>query len=133
MKNKRIIIAGGSGFIGHGLSDYFGTDNDIVILTRRPQAARGRVQYIVWDGRTRGDWAAALEGADLLINLTGKSVNCRYPSGYLQQPYRCHQYPRRRNANAEKAAPPVGQRRQRHHLPACRRPSDERIQRRNSQ
>lgn len=78
MKNKRIIIAGGSGFIGHGLSDYFGTDNDIVILTRRPQAARGRVQYIAWDGRTRGDWAAALEGADLLINLAGKSVNCRY-------------------------------------------------------
>lgn len=78
MKNKRIIIAGGSGFIGQGLVDYFGKDNDIVILTRRPQPANGRVQYMAWDGRTRGDWATALEGADLLINLTGKSVNCRY-------------------------------------------------------
>ncbi len=78
MKNKRIIIAGGTGFIGHGLVEYFGADNDIVILTRRPQPASGRVQYLAWDGRTRGDWAAALEGADLLINLTGKSVNCRY-------------------------------------------------------
>ncbi|SKA03033.1 hypothetical protein SAMN04488128_102370 [Chitinophaga eiseniae] len=78
MKNKRIIIAGGTGFIGHGLVEYFGADNDIVILTRQPQPGNGRVQYIAWDGRTRGDWAAALEGADLLINLTGRSVNCRY-------------------------------------------------------
>ncbi|QJB41746.1 TIGR01777 family protein [Chitinophaga oryzae] len=78
MKNKRIIIAGGTGFIGQGLVEYFGEDNDIVILTRRPLPASGRVQYMTWDGRTRGDWAVALEGADLLINLTGKSVNCRY-------------------------------------------------------
>nr|WP_295869939.1 TIGR01777 family oxidoreductase [uncultured Chitinophaga sp.] len=78
MKNKRIIIAGGTGFIGQGLVEYFGADNDIVILTRRPQPASGRVQYLAWDGRTRDDWATALEGADLLINLTGKSVNCRY-------------------------------------------------------
>lgn len=85
MKNKRIIIAGGTGFIGHGLVEYFGADNDIVILTRRQQPAKGRVQYIAWDGRTRGSWATALEGADLLINLTGKSVNCRYNEQHKQE------------------------------------------------
>ncbi|HVI43625.1 MAG TPA: TIGR01777 family oxidoreductase [Chitinophaga sp.] len=78
MKNKRIVIAAGTGFIGKSLIEYFGEDNDIVILTRQPHTAHGRVSYVHWDARTTGNWTSALEGADLLINLAGKSVNCRY-------------------------------------------------------
>ncbi|NSL88621.1 TIGR01777 family protein [Chitinophaga sp. Mgbs1] len=84
LENKRIVIAGGSGFIGSGLAEHFGQHNDIIILTRRPQAPQGRVQYLAWDGRTRGEWAASLENTDLLINLTGKSVNCRYTAANRQ-------------------------------------------------
>lgn len=78
LENKRIVIAAGTGFIGKSLVAHFGDKNDIVILTRRPQAASGRTSYVKWDGEHPGDWVAALENADLLINLTGKSVNCRY-------------------------------------------------------
>ncbi|SEW28079.1 TIGR01777 family oxidoreductase [Chitinophaga arvensicola] len=78
MQNKRIVIAAGTGFIGKSLVAFFGEDNDLVILTRQPKAPHDRVTYVQWDGKHPGAWCAALEGADLLINLTGKSVNCRY-------------------------------------------------------
>lgn len=85
MKNKKIVIAGGSGFIGTGLIQYFGNDNDIVILTRHPLPVHNRVTYVAWDGKTPGPWAQELENADLLINLTGKSVNCRYTEENKQE------------------------------------------------
>lgn len=78
MKNKTIIIAGGTGFIGEGLIDHFSANNRLIILSRQPKADRPNVTYKYWDGRSLGEWAGALDGADLLINLTGKSVNCRY-------------------------------------------------------
>lgn len=78
MKNKRIIIAAGTGFIGKSLVAHFGEENDIVILTRTPRRSTGCISYVAWDGKTAGEWTIALENADLLINLTGKSVNCRY-------------------------------------------------------
>ncbi|HEY9261559.1 TIGR01777 family oxidoreductase [Chitinophaga sp.] len=78
MKNKRIIIAAGTGFIGNSLMEHFGEDNDLIILTRTPRRPTGRISYVAWDGKTTGKWTRALENADLLINLTGKSVNCRY-------------------------------------------------------
>lgn len=92
MKNKKIVIAGGSGFIGEELIRIFGKYNDICILTRQlPNATNNRnhyrslaaedltrVQFEQWDGRTTGSWISQLENADLLINLAGKTVNCRY-------------------------------------------------------
>lgn len=80
MKHKHIVIAGGAGFVGKGLVEEWGANNFIVVLTRqRPApAATGNIRYISWDGATPGGWAAVLEGADLLLNLCGKSVNCRY-------------------------------------------------------
>ena len=51
--------------------------HDVVILTRRVEAnVAGRT--VVWDGRSLGDWTRELEAADIVINLAGKSVNCRY-------------------------------------------------------
>ena len=78
MENKKIVIAGGTGFIGQGLIDHFGQQNDLVILTRHPKTNKGRTHYVYWNGETLHGWETQLENADLLINLAGKSVNCRY-------------------------------------------------------
>lgn len=77
--NTKIILAGGSGFLGNVLADYFSAkDIEVVILTRSPKARAGLVREVPWDGETVGDWRAELEGARALINLAGISVNCRY-------------------------------------------------------
>lgn len=92
MKNKKIILAGGAGFIGQELCNWFGKDNDIVVLTRQlpnhqtnafgenninPNVA-ANIRYVKWDGINTGDWIKELDGAAVVINLAGKSVNCRY-------------------------------------------------------
>lgn len=92
MKNKKIIIAGGSGFIGQALCNYFGMDNDIIILTRKLAHQKtnafgtrsvskdilDRIRLVEWDGATEGAWCKEFDGAHLVINLAGKTVNCRY-------------------------------------------------------
>jgi uncharacterized protein (TIGR01777 family) len=78
MTNK-IIIAGGSGFLGQTIIEYLNTPNtSFVVFTRAASQVRGNVTYIHWDGKTIGNWCQELEGALAIINLTGKSVNCRY-------------------------------------------------------
>lgn len=93
MRNKKILIAGGTGFIGQALARYFGKDNHVIILGR--QSANGNnnnygnqlvkssdgynVTYWRWDGkRVEKHWMNDIEGCDMVINLAGKSVNCRY-------------------------------------------------------
>ena len=76
---ERIIIAGGSGFVGQALAAHFLTAKwDVVILTRSPDQPGLVGRQLAWDGRTLGAWQAELDGAAAVINLTGKSVNCRY-------------------------------------------------------
>jgi uncharacterized protein len=75
---KKIILAGGSGFLGRCIIDHFKSNAQIVVLTRSEPRNSGNVQYVQWDGSTLGNWAALLEGTDVLINLNGKSVDCRY-------------------------------------------------------
>jgi uncharacterized protein len=78
MKN-RVIVAGGSGFIGSQLTEHFvSRNNDVVILTRSPGPAAESIRQVRWDGRTLGDWVSELDDARALVNLTGRSVNCRY-------------------------------------------------------
>src|SRR5437899_6572946 len=76
---RRIVLAGGSGFIGRllGKSLVAGT-YEVVVLTRSPRAGELGSRQVRWDGRTLEDWAGELEGANALINLAGRSVNCRY-------------------------------------------------------
>lgn len=75
----RILIAGGKGFLGSVLADYFvGKGNEVVILTRTPGPHAGSIREVPWDGVSIGDWTNELEGACALINLAGVSVNCRY-------------------------------------------------------
>src|SRR6187431_1587059 len=75
---KRIVIAGGSGFLGSALAKYFAAQPvEVVILSRKPSTKNG-VTEVYWDGETEGDWCRTLEGTEALINLSGKSVDCRY-------------------------------------------------------
>jgi uncharacterized protein (TIGR01777 family) len=77
MSKKRIVIAGGSGFIGTALTQAFSERGDeVIVLTRRARARRDRVREVVWDGEHPGDWMPFLDGADAVINLTGKNINC---------------------------------------------------------
>jgi hypothetical protein len=78
MKTK-IILAGGSGFLGKVLVDYFAAKGiEVVILTRNPKTRAGSIREVRWDGVNLGDWLKELEEARALINLAGISVNCRY-------------------------------------------------------
>lgn len=76
----KIVIAGGTGYLGQLLTNHFKQDhtNQIYILSRSQQLDSDNVHYLVWDGSTKGYWTQFLEHTDVLINLTGKSVNCRY-------------------------------------------------------
>jgi uncharacterized protein len=77
--STRIILAGGSGFLGRVLADYFAARGmDIVILIRNPKTQAGLIREVRWDGVTVGEWRKELEGARAVINLAGISVNCRY-------------------------------------------------------
>ena len=79
MKYKKIVLAGGNGYLGNVLADYYKTlAEEVIILSRKSKIAEGNVRTLVWDGRTAGEWSQSLAGADLLINLCGKNVNCRY-------------------------------------------------------
>jgi uncharacterized protein (TIGR01777 family) len=73
----RIVLPGGSGQVGNILSRYFHAQgHDVVVLARRVTRAPWRV--VNWDGATLGNWTSELENADALINLAGRSVDCRY-------------------------------------------------------
>ncbi len=76
---KRIILAGGSGFLGQALAQRFcESGTDVVILTRARRGRTDGVKELAWDGKSLGEWVELVDGADAVINLTGRSVDCRY-------------------------------------------------------
>ncbi len=73
----KIVIPGGTGQVGTMLARAFYADgHEVVVLSRKPGDAPWR--EVAWDAVTLGAWAAELEGAEAVINLAGRSVNCRY-------------------------------------------------------
>lgn len=75
----KVVIAGANGYIGQALVSWFQkNDWEVVALVRSDNWQHHGVKTRVWDGEHAGDWCLELEGADLVINLVGKSVNCRY-------------------------------------------------------
>jgi uncharacterized protein len=77
--SKRIILAGGSGFLGQVLAEKFLRQNyEVIILARSPRVRNDAAKKIEWDAKSYGDWARYVDGAEVVINLTGKSVDCRY-------------------------------------------------------
>ena len=78
VKRRRIVIPGGSGQVGSILARHLhGLGYEVTVLSRSPKSAPWKTLY--WDGRTLDPaWTATLEGADAVIHLSGRSVNCRY-------------------------------------------------------
>lgn len=75
----RIILAGGSGFLGGVLAKYFcALGWEVIVLTRRARVRGDGVKEVAWDGKALGNWEDFVDGAEVVVNLTGKSVDCRY-------------------------------------------------------
>jgi len=71
----KVVIPGGTGQVGTILDRALTSDgHDVVVLTRSPRSER----QVRWDGSTLGDWARQIDGSDVVINLAGRSVSCRY-------------------------------------------------------
>lgn len=74
-KVENILIAGGTGFLGRALQSYFNSKgHQVKLLTRKPK----KQDEIYWDAKHIGEWISEIEWSTVLINLTGKSVDCRY-------------------------------------------------------
>ncbi|MGW3767095.1 TIGR01777 family oxidoreductase [Actinomadura verrucosospora] len=77
----RIVMPGGTGQVGAVLNRALSAaGHDVVVLTRRPAHAH----EVGWDGETLGPWTEAIDGSDVVINLAGRSVSCRYTPATLQ-------------------------------------------------
>ncbi len=75
---RKIIIAGGSGFLGRTLNQWFEQQGCEVVTLSRSAGVELPGRTVCWDGMTAGEWVQELEGAAAIINLAGRSVNCRY-------------------------------------------------------
>ena len=86
MSPKRIVIAGGSGFIGSALAGEFSACGfELAVLSRSPRQRTDGIREVEWDGLHLGEWIAQLDGAEAVINLSGKSINCPHTPENLQE------------------------------------------------
>ncbi len=87
MNSKRVVLAGGSGFIGQTLARELLRQNwEVVVLTRnlREREDDG-IREVEWDGENVGEWIQCLEGAEAVINLAGRNINCRHTPESLRE------------------------------------------------
>lgn len=83
---KRIVLAGGSGFIGQALArELIARNYEVVVLTRSPRARTDGVMEVEWDGEHIGEWIKFLEGAEAVVNLAGKNINCPHTPENVSQ------------------------------------------------
>lgn len=74
----KIVLPGGSGFLGSRLARRLAARGDeVVVLTRGPARERDGVRFVQWDGQTLGPWTRELDGADAIVHLAGRRVDCR--------------------------------------------------------
>jgi hypothetical protein len=86
MNSQRIVIAGGSGFIGSALArEWAAAGQPVVVLTRSPRLRSDGVLELAWDGATVGPWSAQLDGAAAVINLAGRSINCPHTTENVRE------------------------------------------------
>ncbi|MGW0629426.1 TIGR01777 family oxidoreductase [Streptomyces sp. NPDC002758] len=77
----KVVLPGGTGQVGTVLDRALtAAGHEVTVLTRHPEQER----HIGWDGATLGHWAAAVDGCDVVINLAGRSVSCRYTAENLR-------------------------------------------------
>jgi uncharacterized protein (TIGR01777 family) len=78
-REKRMVIAGGSGFLGRALAKELRVRNcEVVVLTRSPRVCEDGIKEIWWDGKNPGEWIQFLDGAEAVVNLAGRDIKCRY-------------------------------------------------------
>ncbi|QLG45996.1 TIGR01777 family oxidoreductase [Costertonia aggregata] len=76
---QKLVIAGGSGFLGNAIITYFEDKFDtIIVLTRGKSCTKANVRYVTWDAKSLSDWQHEIDGCEVLINMAGRSVDCRY-------------------------------------------------------
>jgi uncharacterized protein len=81
VEHMKIIIPGGTGQVGQILSRHFlSKGHEVVVLCRgaNTSPAASAARHIHWDAQGPGEWSAEIDGADVVINLAGRNVNCRY-------------------------------------------------------
>ena len=77
MNERSVVIAGGSGFLGVSLACHLIESNfKVTLLSRNRPRATGQWDFVEWDARTLGGWRSVLDGADAVVNLVGRSVDC---------------------------------------------------------
>ena len=75
----RIVIPGGTGQVGNVLARHFHAQgHSVTVLSRHPESDPAPWQVLPWNGHDLGTWTNAIDGADIVINLAGRNVNCRY-------------------------------------------------------
>ncbi|HEX5243415.1 MAG TPA: DUF1731 domain-containing protein [Tepidisphaeraceae bacterium] len=73
----RVIIAGGSGFLGTSLAHHLTARGaSVVVLSRSAPKVAGPSRHVSWDARSLGEWKCELDGAAGIVNLVGRSVDC---------------------------------------------------------
>lgn len=87
---KRVVIAGGSGFLGTSLARHLSKKNYKVTILSRNAPPQGEWSFQKWDARTLGEWAKVLDGAHAVVNLVGRTVDC------VKTPLHCDQILRSR-------------------------------------
>jgi len=86
MDSKRIVIAGGSGFIGTAIAqELLKRGYEVVVLTRTPRERGDGIKEVEWDGVHLGEWLQFLDGAEAVVNLAGRSINCRHTPENLRE------------------------------------------------
>jgi uncharacterized protein len=79
MNKKRIVIAGGSGFIGSALAEeWYARNGEVVVLSRSPRKRNDGIIEAEWNGTQLGEWIQHLDGAEAVVNLVGKNIKCRH-------------------------------------------------------
>ena len=88
MSKKRVVLAGGSGFLGQALAkELLQRDYEVVVLTRelRERDEDDEVKEVEWDGENPGEWTKCLDGAEAVVNLAGRNINCRHTPENLRE------------------------------------------------
>ena len=100
-----LILPGGAGYLGRRLARYFADRGfQVTVLSRRPAPDTPSVRHLLWDGRTIAGWAHAVNGATAVINLAGRTVNCRYNAKNKAEIYESRLAPTRAVGQAIAAA-----------------------------
>jgi uncharacterized protein (TIGR01777 family) len=82
----KIVMPGGSGHVGALLSRaLLRLGHEVVVLSRGEHHSDTDIRWVRWDGRSAGAWTTELDGCDAVINLAGRSVNCRYTPANLRE------------------------------------------------